>query len=482
MFGLLLAEISQFNIGNKMELDPLVLSRIQFAFVVCFHAIFPVFTIGLASTIAGFEALHFKTQNPIWQKLSKFWIQVFAVVFGIGVVSGIVMSFQFGTNWSNFSYATANFLGPVLSYEVVTAFFLEAAFLGVLLFGREKVPQGVHLFAAIMVATGTFISSFWILAANSLMQTPQGLELVNGMYYVTSWTESLFTPSFGYRFAHMALASFLTASCVVAGVSAWFVLQKREFEANRKALSVALWFLLILAPIQALVGDFHGLNTLKHQPIKVAAMEGNWDTGNGVPLLLFAIPDKEAQKNHFELKIPGLASYVLTHDWEGEVPGLKDVPIEEQPPVFTVFWSFRVMVLMGLLMIAFGLWGLVLRKGGRYYQSNAFLQGLRFMSISPFLAVLSGWIVTEAGRAPWLIYGQMTHAQGLTPSITGGMALFTLIGYIIVYALVFSAGVYYLLKVFKGGIEKANKPHEMSEVERPARPFSAAHVAIDGEE
>ena len=464
-----------------MELDPLILSRIQFAFVVCFHAIFPVFTIGLASTIAGFETLHYKTNNPIWQKLSKFWIQVFAVVFGIGVVSGIVMSFQFGTNWSNFSYATANFLGPVLSYEVVTAFFLEAAFLGVLLFGRDKVPQGVHLFAAIMVATGTFISSFWILAANSLMQTPQGLELINGMYYVTSWADSLFTPSFGYRFAHMALASFLTASLVVAGVSAWFILQKRELEANKKALSIALWFLLVLAPLQAVVGDFHGLNTLKHQPMKVAAMEGNWETSSQVPLLLFAIPDKESQKNHFEVAIPGLASYVLTHDWDGVVPGLNEVPIEEQPPVFIVFWSFRIMVGLGLLMIAFGVWGLVLRRKGGIYQNNIFLNGLRFMSLSPFIAVLAGWVVTETGRAPWLIYGQMTHAQGLTPSLTGGMALFTLIGYIVVYSCVFSAGVYYLLQVFKGGLEKANAPHELEEVERPMRPFSAAHVAIDGD-
>jgi cytochrome bd ubiquinol oxidase subunit I len=464
-----------------MELDPLLLSRLQFAFVVCFHAIFPVFTIGLASTIAGFEALAFKTDNPVWQRLSKFWIQVFAVVFGIGVVSGIVMSFQFGTNWSNFSYATANFLGPVLSYEVVTAFFLEAAFLGVLLFGRDKVPQGVHLFAAIMVATGTFISSFWILAANSLMQTPQGLELVNGMYQVVSWTDSLFTPSFALRFMHMALASFLTASLVVAGVSAWFLIQKREFEANRKALSVALWFLLFLAPLQMVVGDFHGLNTLKYQPIKVAAMEGNWETSKGVPLLLFAIPDKAAQTNHLEVKIPKLASMVLTHDWNGEVPGLKDVPVAEQPPVFAVFWAFRVMVALGLLMIVFGLWGFLLRYKGRYHQSRMFLQGLRLMSLSPFLAVLAGWIVTETGRAPWLIYGQMTHAQGLTPSLTGGMALFSLIGYIVVYSLVFSAGIYYLLKVFRGGVEKANRPHEMHEIERPMRPFSAAHVALEEE-
>jgi cytochrome d ubiquinol oxidase subunit I len=462
-----------------MELDPLFLSRIQFAFVVCFHAIFPVFTIGLASTIAGFETLAYKTGNPIWHKLSKFWIQVFAVVFGIGVVSGIVMSFQFGTNWSNFSYATANFLGPVLSYEVVTAFFLEAGFLGVLLFGRDKVSPGVHLFAAIMVATGTFISSFWILAANSLMQTPDGLMNIDGIYHVVSWTDSLITPSFGYRFAHMALASFLTASLVVAGVSAWFVLQNREVAANKKALSIALWFLLILAPLQAVVGDFHGLNTLKYQPIKVAAMEGNWETQPGVPLLLFAIPDQEAETNHFEIKIPKLASYVLTHDPDGVVPGLKDVPAAERPPVFIVFWSFRVMVGLGLLMIVFAVWGLLLRRSGKIYTSKIFLNGLRLMSISPFLAVLAGWVVTESGRAPWLIYGQMTHAQGLTPSLTGGMALFSLIGYVLVYAMVFSAGIYYLLQVFKGGIEHTDISHELTTVERPSRPLSAAHIAID---
>lgn len=465
-----------------MELDPLLLSRIQFAFVVCFHAIFPVFTIGLASFIAMLEALAFKTGNPIWQRLSKFWIQVFAVVFGMGVVSGIVMSFQFGTNWSNFSYATANFLGPVLSYEVITAFFLEAAFLGVLLFGRDKVPQGVHLFAAIMVATGTFISSFWILSANSLMQTPDGLELRNGMYHVISWSDALFTSSFMYRFMHMGLASFLTAAFVVAGVSAWFILQKREFEANRKALSISLWMMLVLAPLQVVVGDLHGLNTLEHQPMKVAAMEGNWETSTGVPLLLFAIPDQEQQKNHFEVKIPKLASLILTHDPDGEVPGLNEVRPEEQPSVFIVFWAFRVMVAMGMFMVLFALWGLVLRYKGKYHQTPLFLQGLRWMSVAPFLAVLTGWIVTEAGRAPWLIYGQMTHAQGLTPSLTGGMALFTLIGYVVVYAMVFSSGVYYLLKVFRDGLEKANAPHELPEIERAKRPFSAAHVGLEGDE
>ncbi|WP_027847667.1 cytochrome ubiquinol oxidase subunit I [Marinospirillum minutulum] len=461
-----------------MELDPLLLSRIQFAFVVSFHAIFPVFTIGLASYIALLEGLFFKTKNPAWERLAKFWTQVFAVVFGMGVVSGIVMSFQFGTNWSNFSYATANFLGPVLSYEVITAFFLEAGFLGVMLFGRNKVPKGVHLFAACMVALGTFISAFWILSANSLMQTPAGLELRGEIYHVASWAEALFTASFFYRFWHMIVASFLTGGFVVAGVSAWFLLKGREVEANKKALSMTLWLLLIIAPAQLLIGDFHGLSTLEHQPTKVAAMEGNWERGTGVPLILFAIPDQENEKNHFEIKIPKLASLILTHDSEGELPGLLDVPAEERPPVFIVFWAFRIMVGLGVLMIGFAFAGLFLRAGGRFASSSWYLKGLVAMSLSPFIAVVAGWFVTEVGRAPWLVYGLMTHAEGLTPSLTGGMALFTLIGYILVYAVIFSAGVYYLMRVFQAGIEATDDDIEV-ESDHAKRPLSAAHVPFE---
>ncbi len=461
-----------------MELDPLLLSRLQFAFVVSFHAIFPVFTIGLASYIALLHGLFYKTENPAWDRLALFWTKVFAVVFGMGVVSGIVMSFQFGTNWSNFAYATSNFLGPVLSYEVVTAFFLEAAFLGVLLFGRNKVPEGVHLFAAIMVAVGTFISSFWILSANSWMQTPVGFELIDGRFHITSWMEALFNPSFGYRFVHMGMASFLTGGFVVAGVSAWFLLRKRDVEANKKALSMCLWLLLILAPAQAVVGDFHGLNTLEHQPTKVAAMEGNWETQTNVPLLLFAIPDKESQTNHFEIGIPNLASLILTHHIDGEVPGLNAVPIEEQPPVIIVFWAFRVMVGIGVLMIAVALTGLFLRRNGRVYENPLFLKTLTVMIASPFLAVLGGWIVTESGRAPWLVYGVMTHAEGLTPSLTGGMALFTLIGYIAVYSVVFLTGIYYLTRVVRNGMTET-QAEIGGEVERPKRPLSAAHTPFD---
>ncbi|MFO8045256.1 MAG: cytochrome ubiquinol oxidase subunit I [Halomonas sp.] len=465
-----------------MELDPLLLSRLQFAFVVSFHAIFPVFTIGLASYIALLHGLFYRTENPAWDRLALFWTKVFAVVFGMGVVSGIVMSFQFGTNWSNFSYASANFLGPMLSYEVVTAFFLEAAFLGVLLFGRGKVPQGVHLFAACMVAFGTFISSFWILSANSWMQTPAGVELLDGRFHVTSWLAAIFNPSFGWRFAHMVMASFLTGGFVVAGVSAWYLLIKRDVEANRRALSMCLWLLLVLTPAQAVIGDFHGLNTLEHQPTKVAAMEGNWETRGNVPLLLFAIPDQEAQANRFEIGIPSLASVILKHDAAGVIPGISEVPRDEQPPVWIVFWAFRVMVGLGFLMIAVSIAGLWLRRGGRVYEHRGFLQVLRVMSVTPFIAVLAGWIVTEVGRAPWLVYGMMSHAQGLTPSLTGGMALFTLIGYGAVYAVVFFAGVYYLTRVVRQGMLPDDERNTMEgEVHRPKRPFSAANASFDND-
>ena len=461
-----------------MELDPLLLSRYQFAFVVSFHAIFPVFTIGLASYIAVLEGLFFKTGNPAWERLSRFWIKVFAVVFAMGVVTGIVMAFQFGTNWSNFSQASANFLGPVLSYEAVTAFFLEAVFLGILLFGRNKVPRGVHLFSAIMVAFGTFLSSFWILSANSWMQTPAGIEMRDGVVYVTSWLEALFNPSFPYRFAHMVMASFLTGGFVVAGVSAWYLLRGREVEANKKALSMCLWLVLFIAPAQAWVGDLHGLNTLEYQPVKVSAMEGLWETGGNVPLLLFAIPDQAAQTNHFEIGIPNLASWILTHSADGVLPGMNEVPLAEQPPVGIVFWSFRIMVGIGLLMIGFALAGLLLRKGGRFATNPLFLKGLVAMSVTPFVAVLAGWFVTEVGRYPWLLWGEISLAQGLTPSLTGGMALFTLIGYVLVYALVFYAGVYYLMRIFSVGLEGLDA-EESESAKTAKRPWSAADVSLE---
>ena len=455
-----------------MEFDPVLISRIQFAFIISFHAIFPVFTIGLASYVALLEGLHFKTGNPAWAQLSRFWTKVFAVAFGMGVVSGIVMSFQFGTNWSNFSQATANFLGPVLSYEVVTAFFLEAAFLGVLLFGRDKVPRGTHLFAAGMVALGTFISAFWILAANSWMHTPAGVEVRDGMFHVTSWMEAIFNPSLPYRFSHMVVASFLTGSFVVAGVSAWYLLKGHMVETNKKALSMCLWMILFLAPAQAVIGDFHGLNTMEYQPTKLAAMEGNWETQAGAPLLLFALPSKDEQSNLFEIGIPNLASIVLTHHADGVVPGISEASPAEQPPASIVFWTFRAMVGIGFLMIGVGLWGLVLRLRRQLYEPGLFHRLLPLMIAAPFIAVVAGWFTTESGRAPWLVYGMVSFSEGITPSLTGWMALTSLIGYMAVYAVIYSAGGYYLWQVVKGGMDSTTAPVNDEAGAHPKRPLS----------
>ncbi|WP_110648253.1 cytochrome ubiquinol oxidase subunit I [Salinicola peritrichatus] len=462
-----------------MALDPILLSRLQFAFVVSFHTIFPVFTIGLASYVALLQGLFVATGNAVWDRLGLFWTKIFAVVFGMGVVSGIVMAFQFGTNWSNFSQFASNFIGPMLSYEVITAFFLEAGFLGVLLFGRHRVSPSVHFFAALMVAMGTFISAFWILATNSWMQTPQGYEIREGVVHVTSWLEAMFTPSFPYRFAHMALAAFLTGGFVVCGVSAWFLLRKRDVDAHKRALSMTMWLLLILTPLQAWVGDEHGLNTLEHQPMKIAAMEGNWDTQSNVPLLLFALPDRDLQANRMEIGIPNGASLILRHDANGVVPGLKDIPAAQQQPVWMVFFSFRVMVGLGLLMIAFAVAGLVLRRGGRLYTTRWFLHGLQGMSLAPFVAVLAGWFVTEIGRSPWLVYNVLSYADAVTPSLSGWMVLLTLIGYIAVYAVIFWAGVYYLFKVVRQGLDDLSEDEEMHDYDRPERPLSATRVPFD---
>ncbi|MCG5500342.1 cytochrome ubiquinol oxidase subunit I [Ectothiorhodospira lacustris] len=456
-----------------MELDPLLLSRIQFAFVVSFHAIFPVFTIGLASYIALLEGLLYRTGNLAYEQLSRFWTKVFAVVFGMGVVSGIVMSFQFGTNWSVFSYASANFLGPILAYEVVTAFFLEAVFLGVLLFGRDKVPRGTHLFAACMVALGTLISSFWILSANSWMQTPAGVELRDGIFHVTSWTEAIFNPSFGPRFFHVALASFLTGGFVVAGVSAWYLLKGKAPEASRKALQMCLIMLAFAAPAQLLVGDVHGLNTFKHQPAKVAAMEGVWETTDGAPLLLFAIPSQSQERNFLEIGIPNMASLILTHELNGTLPGLKEWAPEDRPNMPIVFWSFRVMVGIGLLMIIIALWGAWLTWRDRLVESKRFLRLTSLMIPLPFAAVLAGWFVTEVGRQPWLVHGLHRTSEGLTPSLTGAMALFTLTGYITVYAVVFIAGITFLVRIIRQGPDQADLSEDLPGA-HAKRPFSAA--------
>jgi cytochrome d ubiquinol oxidase subunit I len=455
-----------------VELDPVLLSRIQFAFVVSFHAIFPVFTIGLAAYIAVLEGLYYRTRRDVYLRLSQFWTRVFALVFGMGVVSGIVMAFQFGTNWSNFSFSAANFLGPVLSYEVVTAFFLEATFLGVLLFGRDKVPPGAHLFSACMVAVGTFISSFWILAANSWMQTPAGVEMIDGSIQVTSWAQAIFNSSLPYRFAHMALASFITGGFVVAGVSAWYLLRRRHLETSRTALKMSLLMLAVATPLQLVVGDLHGLNTFEEQPIKVAAMEGHWETKQGAPLVLFGLPDGEAEKNHFEVAIPYLGSLILTHSLDGEVPGLKSVPAEDRPPVAIVFWSFRIMVALGVIFIVVSIAGAIQVLRGKLEQSPRLLRVTSWMIPLPFVAVLAGWFVTEVGRQPWVIYGLLRAEDALTPSLSGGMVLTTLLGYIAVYAVVFTAGLIYLRRLILSGPDPIVREQD-NELAQAKRPWSA---------
>lgn len=434
-----------------MELDPIFLSRLQFAFVVSFHAIFPVITIGLAAYIALLETLHFRTNNPVYLKLAQFWVKIFAVLFGMGVVTGIVMAFQFGTNWSNFSLAASNFLGPVLAYEVITAFFLEATFLGVLLFGRDKVSRGMYLFAAWMVALGALLSSFWILSAVSWMHTPAGIDMVDGMVHVTSWLQAIFNPSFPYRLGHKVLASFITGGIVVAGVSAMYLRQGRNIETSKKALKMCVILLAVISPLQLFMGHEHGLNTFEYQPVKMAAMEGIWETKAGAPLILFAIPDAANERNLFEISIPYLASILLTKSPSGVVTGLLEVPADERPPVGIVFWSFRVMVGLGMIFIGVYLFAAWRLYRDRLYESRRLLQVFTWLIPTPFIAVLAGWFVTEVGRQPWMMQGIMRLDAAVTPALTGGMALATLIGYVVLYAAVFGIGLFYLGQLINAG-------------------------------
>ena len=465
-----------------MELDPLVLSRIQFAFIVSFHILFPAFTIGLAHWIVVLEGIYLTTERELYLKLSVFWTKIFAISFGMGVVSGIVMSYQFGTNWSRWADITGYVLGPLIQYEVVTAFFLEAAFLGILLFGRDRVPRGMHFFAACMVALGTLISSFWILAANSWMQTPAGFEIRDGRFFPTDWAAIVFNPSFPFRFMHMVTATFLTTSFVVAGISAWYLLKERFTAYSRISFSMAIGLISILAPLQILLGDLHGLNTLHHQPTKVAAMEGHWEGGSGAPLILFGLPDMEAEENHYEIAIPYLSSLILTHELEGKVPGLKDVPPDHRPYVPLVFWAFRVMVGLGFLMLGVGLTSLVLRVRGELYDRPMFLGLCALMTPAGFVALLAGWFTTEAGRQPWTVYGLLSTADSVTPALTGGAALTSLVTFIVVYALIFTAGTYYILRLLKLGPE--HSPHEdapaaRADAGRPMRPLSLPDERIE---
>jgi cytochrome d ubiquinol oxidase subunit I len=462
-----------------MEFDPVLLSRIQFAFTVAFHIIFPSFTIGLASWLAVLEWRYLRTGREVFMEVYRFWVKIFAVTFGMGVVSGIVLSYQFGTNWSAFSDAVGSVIGPLLGYEVLTAFFLEASFLGVMLFGWKKVSAKMHFFATLMVAIGTLISAFWILAANSWMQTPAGhLMGPDGTYWPGNWLEIIFNPSSFYRFPHMVFAAYITTAFVVLGVGAWYLLQGRFKEQAKIMVSYSAWLILILAPTQLVAGDMHGLNTFEYQPVKVSAMEGLWETQKGAPLLLFAVPDEEKETNHFELGIPKLSSLILTHKWGGEVPGLKDWPEDERPPVAIVFYSFRIMVGIGLLMILTGLAGACLRWRGRLYENRAFLRWCTLMIPGGFIAVLSGWVVTEVGRQPWLAYGLLRTSDMVSP-VPGDKVALSLALFIIVYTIVFGAGAFYIVSLVRKGPQP---PSEYAEYPAtPARPISYTQEPIEEE-
>lgn len=397
-------------------LDPVFLARLQFAFTVSFHIVFPAFTIGLASYLAVLEGLWLWTGREVYMRVFRYWLKIFAISFGMGVVSGVVMSYQFGTNWAVFSDRAGPVIGPLMGYEVLSAFFLEAGFLGIMLFGMNKVGRRLHFAATVMVAAGTFFSAFWILAVNSWMQTPQGHALApNGQFVPEDWLAIIFNPSFPYRLVHMVLAAYLTTALVVGAVGAWHLLKDRlsgrHNEAARVMFSMAMWMAAIVAPIQIFAGDLHGLNTLEHQPAKLAAMEGHYETQRGAPLVLFGWPDNEAAETKYAIEIPKLGSLILTHDWEGELKGLKAFPREDWPPTPVVFWSFRIMVGLGLLMALLGFASLYCRWRGRLYEAPWLHRAAIVMGPSGFVAVLAGWVTTEVGRQPWTIYGVMRTAD-----------------------------------------------------------------------
>ncbi|SHF13959.1 cytochrome d ubiquinol oxidase subunit I [Microbulbifer donghaiensis] len=422
-------------------LDTLVLSRMQFAANISFHILFPTITIALGWILFFFKLRFDQTDNPVWMRAYRFWVKVFALTFALGVVSGITMSFQFGTNWPGFMETVGNIAGPLLGYEVLTAFFLEATFLGIMLFGINRVPSKIHTLSALVVAVGTTLSAFWILALNSWMQTPTGYEIRDGVVHATSWLEVIFNPSFPYRLAHMLLASGLTASFFVAGISAYRILHGDPKLAPRLALKTGLVLAAVLAPIQAFVGDLHGLNTFEHQPQKIAAMEGVWETEKGAPLLLFAIPDEQQRTNHFALGIPNMASLILTHKTDGEVRGLNEFE-GNHPPVKPLFFGFRIMVGMGMLMLAVA-WTscFFLRRRGELPQWM--LKVVVAMTFSGWLATLAGWYVTEIGRQPWLVTGVLRTADAVTPLAPANVG-FSLTLYLLVYAVLMWAYIHTL--------------------------------------
>ncbi|ODN69437.1 cytochrome ubiquinol oxidase subunit I [Methylobrevis pamukkalensis] len=444
-----------------MDLDPVILARMQFAFTIVFHIVFPAFTIGLSAWIATLIGLTLWTKNPHYENLAAFWTKIFAVSFAMGVVSGIVLTYQFGTNWSVFSRMVGNVIGPLIGYEVLTAFFLEASFLGILLFGRGRVPPGLHFFAAVLVAVGTAISAFWILSANSWMQAPAGFEMRDGVAYPTDWLAIIFNPTFPLRLAHMLIAAYVTTGFVVLAIGARYWLQGKHVREAETMVKMALGILVVLTPLQILVGDFHGLKALEYQPAKVAGLEGHWDGAEPAPLVLFALPDASAEANRFELAIPHLGSLILTHDWNGLYDGLKSFAPEDRPPVLPIFLSFRIMVGIGFLMAGIALWGVLAWARGRLFETGWFMSFLTYVWPLGFLAVIAGWVTTEMGRQPWVVTGLLRTEDAISP-VTASEMLTSLILFVLVYAVVFASGLYFINRLLLKGPMRPIREHGLA--------------------
>jgi cytochrome d ubiquinol oxidase subunit I len=430
--------------------DVFLLSRLQFATNISFHILFPSISIALGWFLFYFKLRFNLSGHPVWMRIYRFWVKVFALTFALGVVSGITMSFQFGTNWPGYMETVGNIAGPLLGYEVLTAFFLEATFLGVMLFGMHRVPSWLHTLATLLVAIGTTLSAFWIIALNSWMQTPTGFEMRDGVAHAVDWWAIIFNPSFPYRLAHVLLASALTASFLIAGISAYRIIRGDNKKAPRLALKTAVFVAALLVPLQIFVGDLHGLNTLKHQPQKVAAMEGIWDTQKAVPMLVFAIPDEKTRSNHFELAIPNLTSIILKHDPAGEVQGLNDF-IGEHPPVKPVFYGFRIMVGIGMLMLVIA-WLTSFKLIRNKHLSKGMLYSLIGMSFSGWIATLAGWYVTEIGRQPYLVSGLLKTSDAVT-DIAPENVMFTFILYLSVYVALLIAYLHTLFLMARRAVE-----------------------------
>jgi cytochrome d ubiquinol oxidase subunit I len=455
-----------------MHFDALLLSRLQFAFTIAFHIIFPSFTIGLASFLAVLEGLWLATKNEAFKVLYLFWVKIFAISFGMGVVTGVVMSYEIGTNWSVFSAAAAPVIGPLLAFEVLTAFFLEASFLGVMLFGWKKVGPRLHFTATALVAFGTLVSAFWIISANSWMQHPTGyVRLASGLLRATDWMQVIFSPTFPVRLVHMVLAAYLTTSLVVGAASAWRLLKRPDEEESCLALKMAIGMFAIVAPLQLLAGDMSGKLALRYQPAKLAAIEAFWDTKAGQAFHIAAWPDRTSASNIWELSIPKLGSLITAGNADAEVQGLKAFAAEDRPPVFLVFWAFRVMVGLGLAMIGLGLWGGFVIWRGRLAHATWFLRASVAMGPAGFVAVVAGWVVAEVGRQPWVIYGLLRTTDAVSP-VTQGEVSVSLLAFMTIYALIFGVGVLYILRLMgEGPLAPAEAP---SAVRPPGYALGAA--------